>query len=239
LVTPDGQRLELAAQVVQIAPGAGIALTFDAASPAAADLAALVASAATLGSASTDRTVEVYWGEPEAAPAAEPVGALETEEPLDDAPLDAGEVALLDVADDATAEETETLARQIRAMTTPEKMRLAMHGDRPARMLLLKDPNKTIQLFILQNKRITLGEVLYLAAYRQANPEALARIGDNRDWTSHPGMVTALVGNPKTPTPTALRLLRQLGAAELRRLAKSPNVPRAVSQAAKRLVIGS
>jgi hypothetical protein len=131
-----------------------------------------------------------------------------------------------------------TLLAQIRAMSSSDKLRLAVHGDRAARLLLLKDPNKTIQLHILQNKRITLEEVQHIAGNRQANPEALVRIGDTREWVQHPGVLLALVSNPKTPSRTAQRLLRSLPQGELRRIAKSPNVPQAIATAARRLVIG-
>jgi hypothetical protein len=130
-----------------------------------------------------------------------------------------------------------TMLEQIRAMSSSEKLRLAIHGDRTARLLLLKDPNKTIQLHILQNKRITLEEVQHIAGNRQANPEALSRIGENREWLGHPGVVLALVSNPKTPSRTSMRLLRSLPQSEIRRLAKSPNVPQGIAQAARRLVV--
>lgn len=130
------------------------------------------------------------------------------------------------------------LAERLKTMSTPDKRKLALHGDRPARQLMLKDPNKQMHVFVVQNKGITLDEVRYVAGFRQANPEALKQISENRDWVQNPRILMALVQNPKTPPSVATRLLSKLGTNELRRLAKSSNVPRAVSIAARKLVTG-
>jgi len=115
--------------------------------------------------------------------------------------------------------------------------RLWSSRDRAARLLLLKDTNKTIQVFVLQNKRITLDEVRYIAGYRQAHPDVLVTIAGNRDWTASPAVVSALVRNPKTPSPTAVKLLDKLPIADVRRLAKSNDVPRPVQMAARKKAV--
>jgi hypothetical protein len=103
--------------------------------------------------------------------------------------------------------------------------------------LLLKDPNKMLHPFILQNKGLTAEEVRYIAGFRQTNPDVLKQIAENTDWTQNPRILQALVTNPKTPPNAAIRLLPKLGVSELRRLARSGNVPPAVSAAAKKMVI--
>ena len=125
---------------------------------------------------------------------------------------------------------------QIKAMSSPEKMQLALHGDRTARFLLLKDVSKGVQTFLLQNPRITIDEIRYIAGYRQANPDALVSIAAHRDWGQNQGVLAALVRNPKTPTMTAVKLLDKIAATDLRRLAKSTEVPRAVQAAARKKV---
>jgi hypothetical protein len=125
---------------------------------------------------------------------------------------------------------------QIRAMTAQEKMQLALHGDRTARILLLKDQNKTLHAVLLQNPRITIDEIRYIAGYRQAHPEALVAISAHREWGQNQNVVVALARNPKTPITTAVQLLDRIAPAELRRLAKSSEVPRAVQAAARKRV---
>lgn len=132
--------------------------------------------------------------------------------------------------------EDKLLYDQIREMSANEKMQLALHGDRNARLLLLKDVNKNVQTFLLQNPRITIDEIRYIAGYRQANPDVLVTIAGHRDWSQNQGVLTALVRNPKTPSLTAVKLLDKIAPAELRRLAKSGEVPRAVQVAARKKV---
>jgi len=141
-------------------------------------------------------------------------------------------------AAEATPQEAGSLHDRIRQMSTAEKRRLALGGDRTARQLLLKDPNKALHLFVLKNRGITLDEVRYMAGYRQTSPDVLQHIAASREWLRNPRVVAALVTNPKTPTNVATRLLSKLPAAELRRIAKSNHVPRAVAMAARKLVVG-
>ncbi len=132
--------------------------------------------------------------------------------------------------------EDKLLYDQIREMSSNEKMQLALKGDRNARLLLVKDVNKSVQTFLLQNPRITIDEIRYIAGYRQANPDVLVAIAAHREWGQNQGVLAALVRNPKTPSPTAVKLLDKLAPAELRRLAKSGEVPRAVQSAARKKV---
>ncbi len=137
---------------------------------------------------------------------------------------------------DLELNETAKLEAELATMSVNQKMQLAMKGDRAARALLLKDPNKNIQSFIIQNPRITLDEVKYLAGFRQANADVLNAIAAHRDWTQNPGVVAALVRNPKTPGPTAVRMMEKLPMTEIRRLAKANDSPPAVMAAARKKI---
>ena len=174
-----------------------------------------------------DGATWVFWGRTEDAPP--------SETPAAEPPPVAEE---LPAAEEPPAAEPEDalLYDRIKAMSSQEKMQLALHGDRAARLLLLKDVNKTIQTFLLQNPRITIDEIRYIAGYRQANPDVLVTIGAHREWGQNQGVLAALVRNPKTPSPTAVKLLDKIAPAELRRLAKSGEVPRAVQVAARKKV---
>jgi hypothetical protein len=175
-----------------------------------------------------DGATWVFWGRADASsetPAVEPLAADST----------AVEEAAREGEPSAEPEDA-LLYDRIRAMSSQEKMQLALHGGRAARLLLLKDVNKTIQTFLLQNPRITIDEIRYIAGYRQANPEVLVAIAAHRDWGQNQNVVAALVRNPKTPTTAAVKLLDKIAPAELRRLAKSAEVPRAVQAAARKKV---
>jgi hypothetical protein len=213
LETPSGLVGDLRARVVHLAQGAGVALAidcFDVARQAIEDLARSTPEG-------REGSSSVSWQQPQDSAADEPVAEPDPADPTD---------------------ESQTLFARIRAMSAPEKMQLAMHGDRAARLVLMKDTNKAVHTFIIQNPKITIDEVRYFAAYRQANPDALKLLSEHREWMQNPGVVSALVGNPKTPAPIAVKLLDRLPPAELRRLAKSDGVPRAVQLAARRKVAG-
>ena len=129
------------------------------------------------------------------------------------------------------------LRLRITRMTLLEKQNLALSGNRLERMALLKDSNKSLHLLVLDNRKITSEEVRMLAGFRNANPHALQKIGTNQDWIRDARIVAALVGNPKTPTPVAVRLLDRLSITDLRRLAKANDVQPAISRAARRKLV--
>jgi hypothetical protein len=214
--TPARQVVELLVRVVQLS-ATHVALALEDPRAAGAILGPSFEAARSVGSA--EGATWVFWGRP-----ADPPAPVQEPAVVD---LEEGQ------GDDA---EEGPLYDQIRAMSAQEKIRLAVHGDRPARLILVKDQNKTIHTFLLQNPRITLDEIRYIAGYHQANPDALVAIAGHRDWAQNPHVLVALARNPKTPTPTALKLLDKIPLNELRRLAKSAEVPRAVQVAARKRV---
>jgi hypothetical protein len=259
-----GASVELPGRVLQILEGRGIAVTFDDLSRAKAKLTAFFDAADAAASSGQDEATFIFWGRE--APASQqpakrtssstepPSGndehtlrkisvaapAFATDPAPPPAPDEAPVAPVIPRAPSAPSDlelnDTTKLEAQIEEMSLNQKMQLAMKGDRTARTLLLKDPNKNIQSFIIQNPRITLDEVKYLAGYRQANADVLNAIAVHRDWTQNPGVVAALVRNPKTPGPTAVRMMEKLPMAEIRRLAKSNDSPPAVAAAARKKV---
>jgi hypothetical protein len=129
-----------------------------------------------------------------------------------------------------------SLLLQLRSMNVSEKIKLALRGNREARMLLIRDSNKMIRRFVLQNPRIGDEEIIAIAKNRSADDELLRMIGDSRDWTKNYQVRISLVTNPKTPLVIALRFLSGLVERDVRMLAKSKNVSATVSTAAKRIV---
>jgi hypothetical protein len=156
----------------------------------------------------------------------------------DEAPHAAAESADTDDADaegDAQPDgEGGTLFDQIRALPVRERMQLARHAGQAERLVLAKDTNKTVHTFLVQNPRITLDEIRALAGNRQTGPDALKLIAENRTWLASQGIVLALVHNPKTPTPTAVKLLDRLPLPELQRLVRQRNAPPGVVEAARK-----
>lgn len=121
-------------------------------------------------------------------------------------------------------------------LSLPEKMALAMSCDRELRFQFLRDPNKQLHPLVLRNPRIGLEEVVWAAKLTTLNPEALKVIADHPEWGKNPGVAAALVRNPKTPVPVAVKLVPRLPAAELRALARSQGRPQIVQAAKKHLM---
>ncbi|MCC6766042.1 MAG: hypothetical protein IT293_15400 [Deltaproteobacteria bacterium] len=129
-----------------------------------------------------------------------------------------------------------SLLLQLQTMTVSEKIKLALRGNRDARMLLIRDANKMIRRFVLQNPRIGDEEIIAIAKNRSADDELLRTIGESREWTKNYQVRVGLVTNPKTPLVLSLRFLSGLNERDVRMLAKSKNVSATVSTAAKRIV---
>ena len=145
-----------------------------------------------------------------------------------------------DLVDEPTAEDrpvVQNLTAQIQAMSVGEKLKLALKGNRDARTLLIRDANRIIQRFVLQNPRITEDEIVALAKNRSVDRELLDIICKKKEWLTNYPVRLALVTNPKTPMAVAVRLVPLLLPRDLRQIAKSKNVPIAVNGVAKRLVI--
>lgn len=149
-------------------------------------------------------------------------------------------VDAIEVPDELVVEpsraEKSVLAR-VREMTVAERIKLALRGNREARTLLLRDPNRMIRRFVLENPRINDDEIVVLARNRTADDEILRAVAESREWTENYQVRLALVTNPKTPVVLALRFLGGLRERDVRLLAKSKNVPATIANQAKRIVL--
>ena len=222
-----GAGVDLEGRVLQILPGRGIAVTFEDLPAATRKLAPLFAAG---NEVYTDEPTVVFWGRgtmkkisaapPNTIPAPPPVDNIESMPRIE-------------------LSETARLEAEIDRMSTAQKLQLAMKGERMARMLLFKDPNKSIHTALLQNPRITIDEVKHIAGNRQTTVDALNFIATTREWLTNGSVVGALVRNPKTPGITAAQLIDRLPLAEVRKLAKSNDVPPPVQAAARRKVAAS
>ena len=126
------------------------------------------------------------------------------------------------------------LRTQMRDMSIPQKVKLALLGNSVARMLLISDPNRMIQEAVLKNPRLGPTEVEAFAKNTNVSEFVLREISNQKDWMRAYSVKSAIVFNPKTPGDVALRLMRFLNTNELRRLAKSKNVSQLVATTARK-----
>jgi hypothetical protein len=126
--------------------------------------------------------------------------------------------------------------QEIQDMPVPDKIKLAMTGDKEARSILIKDSNKQVQEAVLDSPRISDLEIVAVANSRNVPDEILRKIAVNRSWMKNYQVRLALVNNPKTPLPMGLKIIGTLMVADLKRLSKNKGVSNVLSAAAQRFI---
>jgi len=125
---------------------------------------------------------------------------------------------------------------RIAAMTVPEKVELASKGNREVRKILSRDARSMAARALIASPKLSEEDIALFAASSQTHEEILRAIADNRQWTANRQTVSALVQNPKTPPPSAIRFVRTFQTNELRILMHNRSVGVAVRNEAKRLL---
>jgi hypothetical protein len=130
-----------------------------------------------------------------------------------------------------------SITQQIMKLTVAKKVEWAnKKGNKEVRTILLRDPNKLVQLAVIQSPRITQGEIAKVALSRTAPNEVLSNIYNNRQLVKNYPIKVALINNPKVPVGVSMRFLSSLRTAEVKALAKNKNIPQGLAVAAKKLL---
>lgn len=137
--------------------------------------------------------------------------------------------------DDISGERISVINR-IMKMSVKDRVKLGMKGDREARNILIRDPNRLVSSAVVSNPRITEQEVELIAAMKSVNEDVLRLIAMNRQWARVYNIMHALAKNPRTPLANTMNILTRLQQRDLVALTKSRNVPDAVRKQATRLV---
>lgn len=124
----------------------------------------------------------------------------------------------------------------VQRMTSPQKIKLALSGGKEARGLLIRESNKQVSKAVLENPRITDGEIEFFAKSQNLSEDIMRKIGTNSDWTKKYAVAHSLVNNPKCPPGIAVGFVIRMSDKDLAMLEKSRNVSEAVRSAARRLV---
>lgn len=135
---------------------------------------------------------------------------------------------------DVSAERV-SLIRRIMFMSTKDRMKLAMKGDREARSILIRDSNKVVCSAVVKNPRIMEQEIENIAAMRTVSDEVLRLIALNRSWARAYPIIHNLARNPRTPIPTAMNILNRIRTKDLQNLSQNKNVSETVRRQAYRL----
>jgi hypothetical protein len=129
---------------------------------------------------------------------------------------------------EAQKEESSDLRTKIANMKISDKIKLAMFGDINARGLLIKDPNKLVQSFVLKNPQVTFEELVGFASDPNTPKGILRVLSETNKWSKEYQMKLALVCNPKTPLDISMKWAKFLNLADLKKLSKSKSIPNAL-----------
>lgn len=138
-------------------------------------------------------------------------------------------------ADDEASAERISMLNRIMRMGVKDRVKLAMKGDREARNILIRDPNKLVSSAVVNNPRITEKEVENIAAMRSMSEEILRQLASNRQWSRSYPIMHNLARNPRTPLANVITILNRLQLRDLVALSKNRNVSDAVRRQALRL----
>ena len=131
--------------------------------------------------------------------------------------------------------EAEDLYVRLMNMTVPEKVKLALTGNKEERRVLLSDGSKMVGLAVLRARGLTITEVEGFCGMRHLDADIFLKIGTMRDWIRRPLIALALVKNPKVPLTVSLPLIKRLSMRDLRNIARDRNLPEAVRAQARKI----
>ncbi len=117
-----------------------------------------------------------------------------------------------------------------------QKIRMARNGDRPDRDLILRDTDRSLQRFLITNPGLSLGEVKFMAGMATTLPQTLKSISEKREWATRPEIALAIIRNPRSPIPIALKVLPSVGMGELRQLVRGGHLRTPILSAARKRV---
>lgn len=129
-----------------------------------------------------------------------------------------------------------SMINRIMKMGVKDRVKLGMKGDREARNILIRDPNRLVSTAVVNNPRITEQEVEMIASMRSITEEILRQIAANRQWSRSYSVMHNLARNPRTPMANVLTIMSRLQLRDLNALSKNRNVSDAVRRQALRLV---
>ena len=132
------------------------------------------------------------------------------------------------------AEERSSIAAQVARLSVPGKVELAVKGNREVRRILSRDASSMVARAVIGSPKLTEEDIISYAASSLTHEEVLRFIADSRQWTANRQVVSALVQNPRTPPPAAIRFLKSYQTSELRVLSQNRSLSAAVRQEAKR-----
>lgn len=137
--------------------------------------------------------------------------------------------------EDSVSGERISMINRILKMGMKDRVKLAMKGDREARNILIRDPNRIVAQAVVQNPKITENEVEKISTMKTVPEEVLRLIAINRAWARNYQIMYKLAQNPRTPLSNVMTILTRLQLRDLMSISKNRNVSDAIRKQALRL----
>jgi hypothetical protein len=131
--------------------------------------------------------------------------------------------------------ETRLIAK-VEKLAEGERVALARRASRAVIGALLESDSRRELLGLFGNPRMIETDAVRIASRASAPPDALALLAGHERWGRRRQVRLALLANPRTPVPVALRMLRGLSVHDLRRVLDDEAVPRIVRVGAERFL---
>ena len=130
--------------------------------------------------------------------------------------------------------EKKSLLAELVTMTAAQKMMKALKGEREARLMLIRDRNRTVWSAVLSSPKMNDNDAEQIAKMRNVAPDVLREIARDRQYVKRYTVAHELVKNPKTPHEVSSKLLARLKDRDLKRLVRDKNVSEQVRRLAQK-----
>lgn len=130
----------------------------------------------------------------------------------------------------------ENIYNKINKMNIAEKIKLALKGNKTARMILIKDPNKQVSLNVLKNPKITEQEIQFILKNKSTGEHIIREISRTNAFIKDYNTLREIVFHPKTPLNISMTFINRLFVSDLEKLSSSRDVPANLKNQAIRLL---
>lgn len=129
----------------------------------------------------------------------------------------------------------ESLYLKVSKMNISEKIKLALKGNKSARMLLIKDSNKQVSINVLNNPKMTENEIELILKNRSIGEHIIREIAKKTAYVKNYNILKELVSHPKTPLNISMTLINRLRNHDIEALSKSRDIPSGLKNQAIKL----
>lgn len=143
----------------------------------------------------------------------------------------------LDDAPSGGAASSEPLWTRYETLTKADKIKLARQGNADARRRILRDPDQGLHGFLLANPGLTSNEVVGWFRSGLVPRAMIEQLVKRTELTSNLQVMEALVQDPRTPMPIALKMMPRISLDTCRRIAKQGKLRGQIVSAARKRVI--